>query len=90
MKLKEPLWVDRKLKVPVAEKEKIRDAAPEKKAAVKPKKSVTYTIKKGDTLEKIASKNNTTITALMKANRIKLDEPLYVNRKLIIPREEDI
>jgi N-acetylmuramoyl-L-alanine amidase len=90
MKLKEPLYVDRKLKVPVAEKEKGSAAAPDKKAAVKPKKKVTYTVKKGDTLEKIASKNNTTITALMKANRIKLDEPLYVNRKLIIPREEDI
>ncbi len=47
-------------------------------------------VKKGDTLEKIASKHNTTIMALMKVNRIKLDEPLYVNRKLIIPREEDI
>jgi N-acetylmuramoyl-L-alanine amidase len=90
MKLKDPLWVDRKLKVPVAEKEKGRDAAAEKKAAVKPKKPVTYVVKKGDTLEKIASKHNTTIMALMKANRIKLDEPLYVNRKLIIPREEDI
>ena len=75
---------------PVAEKEKGRDAAAEKKAAVKPKKPVTYVVKKGDTLEKIASKHNTTIMALMKANRIKLDEPLYVNRKLIIPREEDI
>jgi LysM repeat protein len=90
MKLKDPLWVDRKLKVPVAEKEKGRDAAAEKKAAVKPKKPVTYVVKKGDTLEKIASKHNTTVMALMKANRIKLDEPLYVNRKLIIPREEDI
>jgi len=90
MKLKDPLWVDRKLKVPAAEKEKGREAGPEKKAAVKPKKTVTYTVKKGDTLEKIASKNSTTIMALMKANRIKLDEPLYVNRKLIIPREEDI
>ena len=90
MKLKDPLWVDRKLKVPVADKEKGREAATEKKAAVKPKKPVTYVVKKGDTLEKIASKHNTTIMALMKANRIKLDEPLYVNRKLIIPREEDI
>jgi N-acetylmuramoyl-L-alanine amidase len=90
LKPKDPLYVDRKLKVPATEKEKGRDAAPEKKAAVKPKKAVTYTVKRGDTLEKIASKNNTTIMALMKANRIKLDEPLYVNRKLIIPREEDI
>jgi N-acetylmuramoyl-L-alanine amidase len=90
LKPKDPLYVDRKLKVPAAEKEKGRDAAPEKKAAVKPKKAVTYTVKRGDTLEKIASKNNTTIMALMKANKIKLEEPLYVNRKLIIPREEDI
>ena len=43
-----------------------------------------------DTLEKIAVKHNTSIAALMKVNRIKLNEPLYVNRKLIIPAEEDI
>jgi LysM repeat protein len=90
MKLKDPLYVDRRLKVPVAEKEKGKDAEVEKKAAVKPKKNVTYVVKKGDTLEKNASRHNTTIMALMKANRIKIDEPLYVNRKLIIPREEDI
>jgi len=91
MKLKDPLWVDRKLKVPVSEKEKGRDAPAEKKAAAKPqKKSATYVVKKGDTLEKIASKHNTTIAALMKANKIKLNDPLYVNRKLIIPAEEDI
>jgi N-acetylmuramoyl-L-alanine amidase len=90
MKLKEPLYVDRKLKVPVAEKEKGRDAAAEKKPAVKPKKNMTYVVKKGDTLEKIALKHNTTIAALMKVNKIKLNEPLYVNRKLIIPAEADI
>jgi LysM repeat protein len=47
-------------------------------------------VKKGDTLEKIASKHHTTIAALMKVNKIKLSDPLYVNRKLIIPAEEDI
>jgi N-acetylmuramoyl-L-alanine amidase len=91
MKLKDPLWVDRKLKVPVVEKEKGREAPAEKKAAAKTKKkSLTYVVKKGDTLEKIASKHSTSIAALMKVNRIKLNEPLYVNRKLIIPAEEDI
>jgi N-acetylmuramoyl-L-alanine amidase len=91
MKLKDPLWVDRKLKVPVAEKEKGREAPPEKKAAVKTKKKPsTYVVKKGDTLEKIATKHSTSIAALMKVNKIKLNEPLYVNRKLIIPAEEDI
>ena len=91
LKLKDPLWVDRKLKVPAAEKEKAKEAPAEKKAAVKTKKkNATYVVKKGDTLEKIAVKHNTSIAALMKVNRIKLNEPLYVNRKLIIPAEEDI
>jgi len=91
MKLKDPLWVDRKLKVPVAEKEKGREAPAEKKTAAKTKKKPsTYVVKKGDTLEKIASKHSTSIAALMKVNKIKLNEPLYVNRKLIIPTEEDI
>jgi N-acetylmuramoyl-L-alanine amidase len=91
MKLKDPLWVDRKLKVPSVEKEKGREAPAEKKTASKAKKkNATYTVRRGDTLEKIAVKHNTTIAALMKANKIKLNDPLYVNRKLIIPAEEDI
>jgi len=90
MKLNEPLYIDRKLKVPVAEQEKGRDVSAEKKTAAKPPKAATYVVKKGDTLEKIASKHNTTIAALMKANKIRPNEPLYVNRKLIIPAEADI
>jgi LysM repeat protein len=91
IKLKDPLWVDRKLKLTAAEKEKGREAPAEKKTAVKPqKKTATYVVRKGDTLEKIASKHNTSIAALIKVNKIKLTEPLYVNRKLIIPAEEDI
>ena len=90
LKPKDPLYADRRLKVPAVEKEKGRDAAAERKTAVKAKRSATYTVRKGDTLEKIAVKHNTTIAALMKANKIKLNDPLYVNRKLIIPSEEDI
>jgi LysM repeat protein len=91
MKPRDPHWVDRKLKVPAAEKEKGREAPAEKNTAAKSqKKTATYVVKKGDTLEKIASKHNTSIAALMKVNKIKLSDPLYVNRKLIIPAEEDI
>lgn len=89
LKPKDPLYVDRRLKVPAVEKEKGRDAPAERKTA-KAKRNTTYTVRKGDTLEKIAAKHNTTIAALMKANKIKLHDPLYVNRKLIIPPEEDI
>ncbi len=92
LKVKDPLYVDRKLKVPAVEKDRGREApADNKKTASKAKKkSATYLVRKGDTLEKIAVKHNTTIAALMKANKIKLHDPLYVNRKLIIPLEEDI
>ncbi|MCU0532196.1 MAG: LysM peptidoglycan-binding domain-containing protein, partial [Syntrophales bacterium] len=91
LKMKDPLYVDRKLKVPAVEKDKGREAPAEKKTAAKAKhQASTYRVRKGDTLEKIASKHNTTIAALMKANKIKLNDPLYVNRKLIIPSEEDI
>ena len=90
LKPKDPLYVDRRLKVPAVEKGKGRDAPAEKKPAVTAKKPATYTVRRGDTLEKIAEKHNTTIAALMKANRIKRNDPLYVNRKLIIPSEEDI
>ena len=91
LKTKDPLYVDRKLKVPAVEKDKVREAPAEKKAAAKAKpQASTYRVRKGDTLEKIASRHNTTIAALMKANKIKLNDPLYVNRKLIIPPEEDI
>jgi len=91
LKVKDPLYVDRKLKVPAGEKDRGREAPADKKTAAKTKKkSATYLVRKGDTLEKIAVKHNTTIAALMKANKIKLHDPLYVNRKLIIPLEEDI
>jgi len=91
MRLRDPLYVDRRLKVPSVEKEKEREAPAEKKAVSKPrKKNATYTVRRGDTLEKIAVKHNTTIAALLKANKIRPNDPLYVNRKLIIPPEEDI
>jgi len=91
MKLKDPLWVDRKLKVPVAEKEKGREAPAEKKAAAKTKKKPRRTWSKRATpSRRLPRSTSTSIAALMKVNKIKLNEPLYVNRKLIIPAEEDI
>jgi N-acetylmuramoyl-L-alanine amidase len=48
----------------------------------------SYVVKKGDTLEKVAVKNHTTIAALLKMNRMKLKDPLLVGKKLKIPAEE--
>ncbi|MFA4917041.1 MAG: N-acetylmuramoyl-L-alanine amidase, partial [Syntrophales bacterium] len=45
---------------------------------------LTYKIKKGDTLSKIAVKHNTTLQALLELNQMKLKDPLYVGRELKI------
>jgi len=90
----------RRLKVPVEklDDEMAAEPAPGPKGAAAKKsggsgqapKTAAYKVRRGDTLEKIAVKHNTTIAALLKANKIRPNDPLYVNRKLIIPPEEDI
>lgn len=91
MKLKDPLYAGRVLEVPETEKE---TAAASKKSQLKkelaedsPLPDLTqpvseYKVKKGDTLDKIAKKHNTTVSVLLKLNRIKLKNPLYVGKKL--------
>jgi N-acetylmuramoyl-L-alanine amidase len=98
MKLDDPLYFGRALKVPAPEKEisdEKRDV--ELKASNGGEKSppraplpVTgvYMVKRGDTLDKIAKKNNTTIGVLLRLNKMKLQEPLYVGRKLKLPHTE--
>lgn len=91
MKLKDPLYAGRVLEVPETEKE---TAAASKKSQLKkefaedsPLPDLTqpvseYKVKKGDTLDKIAKKHNTTVSVLLKLNRIKLKNTLYVGKKL--------
>ena len=81
MKRKDPLYSGRKLKVPA----KTEEDQGEKTPAADRTKTATYRVKRGDTLEKIAKKHNTTLAALLKANKMKLKDPLYVGRKLKIP-----
>jgi len=52
--------------------------------AVQPR-SFVYIIKRGDTLEKIARRHHTTINALLKLNRLRLKDRIYVKQKLRIP-----
>jgi N-acetylmuramoyl-L-alanine amidase len=55
-----------------------------KEAEVREVKYQYYTVKRGDTLEKIAKKHNTTLAALLKLNKMKLKDPLFVDRKIKI------
>jgi len=81
MKMKEPLYVGRKLKMPDTEVDK-REV---KKSVIVKSKTYTYNVKKGDTLDKIARKCNTSISELRKLNQIKRADILYVNQKLKLP-----
>lgn len=82
MKPNDPLRVGKILKVPEntggAGKQRFSSASEKSKPAI-------YRVRRGDTLEKIAKKHDTTIAALLKANRMKLRDPLHAGRKLKIP-----
>jgi N-acetylmuramoyl-L-alanine amidase len=48
------------------------------------RKRIVYQVKKGDTLNTIARRHNTTVRALEQLNRLKPADPLYVDRKLVV------
>jgi len=62
----------------------IKNAVVVKEAEVREVKYQYYTVKRGDTLEKIAKKHNTTLAALLKLNQMKLKDLLFVDRKIKI------
>jgi N-acetylmuramoyl-L-alanine amidase len=90
MKLRDSLYVNRILKIygaPAENKENQEKRTPvlERKSLPAQKTGkVIYRVKKGDTLGAIAQKNGTTVSALIKLNRLKPSQSLYVDKKLII------
>lgn len=92
MKLRDPLYVHRRLKISEAaaipEKkgnQGVKAPASERKSLPAEKsKKVVYRVKKGDSLALIAKRHGTTVAALVKLNRLKPAAPLYVDRKLVI------
>ncbi len=79
MKLKDPLYVDRKLKIPAPAVKEEEKAAPE---------IITYQVKKGDTMEKIALMHHTTVRSIRTLNNLKTDDPMVAGRKLKVPVEK--
>jgi N-acetylmuramoyl-L-alanine amidase len=62
----------------------IKNAVVVKEAEAREVKYQYYTVKRGETLEKIAKKHNTTLAVLLKLNQMKLKDPLFVDRKIKI------
>jgi N-acetylmuramoyl-L-alanine amidase len=83
MKLKDTLYAGMKIKVAGIEKE----AKKKHKKADASSRPLTYKVKKGDTLDKIARKYNTSISELRRLNRMKRSDVLYFDKKLKLPRD---
>jgi LysM repeat protein len=81
MKLQEPLYVGKKLKLPYTE----ANTGEGEKAVGKESKTYVYKVKKGDTLDKIARRCNTSVSELRKLNQIRHADLLYVDQKLRLP-----
>jgi N-acetylmuramoyl-L-alanine amidase len=62
----------------------IKKAVVVKETEVREVQYQSYTVKRGDTLEKIAKKHNTTLAALLKLNQMKLKDPLLAGRMIKI------
>ncbi len=75
MKLRDPLYAGRKILVPAGETAGDGGRI----------KTAEYTVVRGDTLQKIAQKHETDLAALLTLNKMKLRDPLYAGRKILVP-----
>ena len=94
LNLHEPLYADRKIKIAVMEKngEKSQSESPEatrttdKTGKAEDRVShqraeiILYKVREGDSLDKIARRHDTTVSALLKLNKMKLNDSLHVGR----------
>jgi len=90
LKLEDPLFAGRKILVPLdktGNEEKIRVVASEQKdkSNVPQKASRIYTVKKGDSLFRLAKSNSTTIQELLRINNMKSTDPLLYGQKIKLP-----
>lgn len=54
----------------------------------RPVKTKIYRVKRGDNLNALARQHETTLAILLKLNDLKVNDPLYVGRKILVPVAE--
>ena len=75
MKLNDPLYAGRKILVPAVETAIVEERI----------KTTPYTVRKGESLHAIAQRHETDIATLLKLNNMKIKDPLYAGRKILVP-----
>jgi N-acetylmuramoyl-L-alanine amidase len=48
-------------------------------------KTITYRVKRGDSLNAIAREYETSLATLLRLNQLKINDPLYIGRKILVP-----
>jgi N-acetylmuramoyl-L-alanine amidase len=87
MKLGDKLFIGRKIIIPADESQRVMESDKNKTNPERKNKKAPgyYTVKKGDTLLSIAQKHATTVSALLKANHMKLNDKLLHGQRIKIP-----
>ncbi len=91
MKLQDPLFVGRTLKLPVSSQDSQGDKQDIGKAEATTSPSpvrpgpLRYKVRKGDTIVKIASRHQTRVSAILKLNHMKNSDALYAGREIKLP-----
>jgi len=92
MKPRDPLFVGRLLKIPVVGTASNNASTGEKTKKTSGNgagKTISYRVKKGDSLTEIARRYDTSVQILMTLNSLKRSDPLYVNQRLRVPSSSD-
>ena len=50
--------------------------------------TISYQVQRGDTLFSLAGRFNTKVETLLRLNNLKLEDPLFVNQKILVPADK--
>ena len=94
MKPQDPLYANKKIRIPLEnteEKTSVRASKTGKAEAMERQEitTTTYKVKRGDTLEIIARKHETTINSLLKLNKMKPRDPIYAGKVIKVREAEN-
>ena len=85
MRPRDPLYAGKVVKIREVEKAGGSEKTAKKKSEGSAPRTTIYVVKKGDSLDIIARKHKTTVSALKDLNQGKRLAPLYVDQRLKIP-----
>jgi len=83
IKRKNRIFVNQRLKVPVLRRDSSTDDD------TNASETSVHSVKRGESLARIAYRYNTTIGVLLKLNNLRLNDTLYVNQQLKVPSERE-